>query len=55
MFGNMGIYAYLYYVMREKMILLILFLMATGHPCRLRVMAISVRHLPKVEISYKPR
>lgn len=46
--------AYLWYMMREKLILLILFLMATGHPCRMRVLAISVRHLPKTEISFKP-
>jgi hypothetical protein len=44
---------YLYY-MRERLIALIVFLMVTGHPCRLRVMAISVRHLPKSEMSFKP-
>ena len=44
---------YLYY-MRERLRALIVFLMVTGHPCRLRVMAISVRHLPKSEMSFKP-
>jgi hypothetical protein len=28
--------------------------MATGHPCRMRVRAIEVEHLPKVELSFKP-
>ena len=43
------------YCMRERLIALIVFLMVTGHPCRLRVLAISVRHLPKIEISFKPK
>jgi hypothetical protein len=46
-------FTYLYY-MRERLIALIVFLMVTGHPCRLRVLAISVRHLPKIEIGFNP-
>jgi hypothetical protein len=37
------------------MIALIVFLMVTGHPCRLRVNAIEIEPLPKSEISFKPR
>jgi hypothetical protein len=42
---------YLYY-MRERLIALIVFLMVTGHPCRLRVMPISVRYFPKTEMIF---
>ena len=42
---------YLYY-MRERLIALIVFLMVTGHPCRLRVMPIAVRYFPKTELNF---
>jgi hypothetical protein len=45
---------YLYY-MRERLIALIIFLMVTDHPCRMRVSAIEIEPLPKSEISFKPR
>jgi len=42
--------------MRERLTaLLIVFLMATDHPCRMRVSAICVEDLPKSEISFKPK
>ena len=42
--------------MRERLTAaLIVFLMITGHPCRMRVLAISVRHLPKIEIGFKSK
>jgi len=47
-------FLYLCY-MRERLIALIVFLMVTGHPCRMRVMAISVRHLPTTEMSFKSK
>ncbi len=43
------------YCMRERLIALIVFLMVTGHPCRIRVTAICIDPLPKSEISYKPK
>jgi hypothetical protein len=45
---------YLYY-MRERLITLIVFLLITDHPCRMRVSSIRVEHLPKIEICFKPR
>jgi len=42
--------------MRERLTaLLIVFLMVTDHPCRLRVTAIEVEHLPKTEVCFKPK
>ncbi len=40
--------------MRERLIALIVFLLITDHPCRMRVRAIEVEHLPKIELSFKP-
>ena len=44
------------YCMRERLTAaLIVFLMVTGHPCRMRVQPIAVDPLPKSEISFKPK
>ncbi len=48
-------FLYLCYMRERLTALLIVFLMVTDHPCRMRVLSISVRHLPKVEISFKPK
>ena len=45
------LFLYLCY-MRERLIALIVFLMVTGHPCRLRVMPIAVRYFPKTEMIF---
>jgi hypothetical protein len=47
------LFLYLCY-MRERLIALIVFLMITDHPCRMRVSAIELEPLPKSEISFKP-
>ena len=41
--------------MRERLIALIIFLMVTDHPCRMRVSAIELETLPKSENSFKPK
>ena len=42
--------------MRERLTAaLIVFLMITGHPCRMRVLSISVRYLPTTELSFKSK
>ena len=51
MLGYISRILYLYY-MRERLIALIVFLMVTGHPCRLRVMPIAVRYFPKTEMIF---
>lgn len=40
--------------MRERLIALIVFLLVTGHPCRMRVRAIEIERLPKTELEFKP-
>jgi hypothetical protein len=43
------------YCMRERLTaVLIVFLMITEHPCRMRVRAIEIEPLPKIEICFKP-
>ena len=46
---------YLYYMRERLTAALIVFLMVTGHPCRMRVQPIAVDPLPKSEISFKPK
>ncbi len=42
--------------MRERLTAaLIVFLMITDHPCRMRVSAIEAEYLPTSEICYKPK
>ena len=41
--------------MRERLIALIIFLMVTDHPCRMRVSAIELEPFPKSEISFKTK
>jgi hypothetical protein len=43
------------YCMRERLIALIVFLLITDHPCRMRVRAIEIEPLSKIEICFKPR
>jgi hypothetical protein len=44
------------YCMRERLTAaLIVFLMITEHPCRMRVRAIEVEYLPTSELSFKSK
>jgi hypothetical protein len=52
--GYIGRILYLYY-MRERLIALIIFLLVTDHPCRMRVSAIEIEPLSKIEICFRPR
>jgi hypothetical protein len=56
MLGYMGGKPYLYYMRLRKiqLVSLILFLMYTGHECRMRVTPIELEPLPRTEFVNKP-
>ena len=53
-FGYLSFFSYVYTVMREIKIMLILILIATGNECRMRATSIQLDSTPKIEMINKP-